>query len=48
MWVGKHLFIVFPVRDSLKIGDDLLPLLFKFALNTPIGGLRLTRKIEVN
>jgi len=30
------------------MGDDLLPLLFKFALNTPIGGLSLTKKIGVN
>ena len=48
MWVGKHLFVVFPIRDSLKIGDDLLALIFTFAMNTPIGCLRLTRKIEVN
>jgi hypothetical protein len=30
--VGKHLFDTFPIKNGLKQGDDLLPLLFNFAL----------------
>jgi len=30
--VGKHLFVVFPIRNSSKVGDILLPLLFMFPL----------------
>jgi len=32
VWVGKHLSDVFPIRNGLKQGDALLPLLFNFAL----------------
>jgi len=42
VWVGKHLFVVFPNRDSLKIGDDLLPLFFKFCFEYAY------RRFEVN
>ena len=31
--VGKHLCEVFPIRNDLKLGDDLRPMLFNFALN---------------
>ena len=30
--VGKNLSDMFPIRNSLKQGDDLAPLLFNFAL----------------
>jgi hypothetical protein len=32
VWVGKHVSDMFPVRNGLKQGDALLPLLFSFAL----------------
>ena len=38
--VGKYLSDTFPVRNGLKQGDALSPLLFKFALGTPLGGFR--------
>jgi hypothetical protein len=38
IWVGKHLSDVFPMRNGLKQGDSLLPLLFNFS--TPLGGFR--------
>ena len=41
--VGKHLCDMFPIKNSLKQGDALSPLLFKFALDMPLGGLRQTR-----
>ena len=31
-WVGKNLYVMFPIRNGLKQGDALLPLLFKFSL----------------
>jgi len=34
--VGKHLSDVFPLRNDLKQGDALLPLLFNFALEYTI------------
>ena len=36
--VGKNLSDMFPVRNGLKQGDGLSPLLFNFALETPLGG----------
>jgi len=36
IWVGKHLSDMFPVRNGLKQGDALLPLL----LSMPLGGFR--------
>jgi len=30
--VGKHLFVVYTISDSLNIGDVLLSLLYKFPL----------------
>jgi hypothetical protein len=32
VWVGKHLSDMFPVRNGLKLGDALCPLLFNFAV----------------
>jgi hypothetical protein len=33
VWVGKHLFVVFPIKNVLKKCDDVLTLLFKFPLH---------------
>ena len=40
--VGKHLSDVFPIKNGLKQGDVLLPLLFIFALEYAI------RRVQVN
>jgi len=40
--VGKNLSDVFPIRNGLKQGDALSPLLFNFALEYPI------RRAQVN
>jgi len=32
VWVGKHMSDMFPIRNVLKQGDALSPLLFNFAL----------------
>jgi hypothetical protein len=32
VWVGKHLSDTFPIKNGLKQGDALSPLLFNFAL----------------
>jgi hypothetical protein len=42
VWVGKNLSALFPIRNDLKQGDALSPLLFNFALNYAI------RKVQVN
>ena len=39
---GKNLPDMFPIRNGLKQGDALLPLLFKFALECTI------RRVQVN
>jgi len=36
VWVGKNLSDMFPIRNGLKQGDDLSPLLFNFALEYAI------------
>jgi hypothetical protein len=36
VWVGKHLFDMFLIRNGLKQRDALLPLLFNFALEYDI------------
>ena len=38
VWVGKNLSDRFPIRNGLKQGDALLPLLFNFALEWTIRG----------
>ena len=42
MRVGKHLSDVFPIKEGLKSGDALLPLLFGFAKGYAI------RRVQVN
>jgi hypothetical protein len=32
VWVGKHLPDVFPIKNGLKSGDAVSPLLFNFGL----------------
>ena len=38
--VGKNVSEIYPIRNGLKQGDALSPLLFNFALETPFGGFR--------
>ena len=40
--VGKHLSDMFPIRNCLKKGDALSPLLFNFALDNAI------RRVQIN
>jgi len=42
VWVGKNLSDMFPIRNGLKQGDALSPLLFDFALEYAI------RRVQVN
>jgi hypothetical protein len=44
VWVGKHLSDRIPFKSGLKEGYALLPSLFNFALNIPLGGFRQTRR----
>ena len=38
--VGKNLSQMFPIRNGLKQGDALSPLLFKLLWNMPLRGFR--------
>ena len=38
VWVGRHRSDMFPIRNCLKQGDALSPLLFNFALEYALGG----------
>ena len=42
VWAGKHLSDMFPIKNRLKQGDALLPLLFNFPLEYAI------RRVQVN
>jgi hypothetical protein len=41
VWVGKHLSDTFPIRNDLKKGDVLSPLLLKFALEYASGRVQV-------
>jgi hypothetical protein len=41
--VGKHLSGVFPIKNCLKQGDALSPLLFNFALEYPLGRVQINQ-----
>jgi len=42
VWVGKNFSDMFPIRNGLKQGDALSPLLFNFALEYAM------RRLQVN
>ena len=42
VWVGKHLSDIFPIKNGLKQGDALPPLLFNSAL------LYAIRRVQLN
>ena len=42
VWIGKHISDIFPIRNGLKQGDAISPLLFSFALAYAI------RRVQIN
>jgi hypothetical protein len=40
--IGKYFYDSFPIQNGLKQGDALLPPIFNFALNTPLGRYKET------
>jgi hypothetical protein len=42
VWMGKHLCDMFPIKDCLKQGDALSPLLFNIAIEYTI------RRVQAN
>jgi len=43
--VGKHLSDMFPIKNGLKQGDALLPLVFNFALEYAIRMVQVNHKM---
>jgi hypothetical protein len=43
VWVGKNLSEMFPIRNGLKQGDALSPLISTLLWNMPLSGFRQTR-----
>jgi len=43
VWVGKNLSDMFPIRNGLKQGDALLPLLFNFGIEYTIRGVQVNQ-----
>jgi hypothetical protein len=43
--VGKHLSDLFPIRNDLKQGDALLPMLFNFGLEYAITRVQVNQDV---
>jgi hypothetical protein len=43
LWVDKNLYDMFPIRNVLKQGDALMPLLFNFALEYTISRVQVNQ-----
>jgi len=48
VWVGKNLSDMFPIRNGLKQGEALSPLLFNFALDYVIRRVRKPGGLKLN
>ena len=44
VWVGKHLSDIFPIKNGLKQGDALSPLILIFALQYAIRRVQIKRE----